>query len=181
MSARYFCNALHAPWWRDRAKSGGQLVEQVIHMFDLMRYLMGDPVGVFCHQENLFHRALPDYTIEDVSATVVHFRSGALAVVYATNGAISNKWINDYRIVAQKLTAEFTDANHAILHHTDELERPPTRIKSDRNYYLYEIRDLLTAIRTGGATRCPMQEGAKSLDLVLAASRSAQQHSEIII
>ena len=37
MAARYFCNALHAHWWRTREKSGGQVVEQAIHMFDLMR------------------------------------------------------------------------------------------------------------------------------------------------
>ncbi|MBZ0301655.1 MAG: Gfo/Idh/MocA family oxidoreductase [Anaerolineae bacterium] len=179
MSARYFCNALHSPWWRDRSKSGGQLVEQVIHMFDLMRYLMGDPIHVYSRQENLFHRALPDYTVEDVSATVIHFDSGALAVVYATNGAIPNKWINDYRLVAQKLTVEFTDANHATFYHTDGTDVPPTVIASDQNYYLREIQDLLTAIRTGSATRTPIREGAKSLDLVLAASASADSHREV--
>ena len=56
MSTRYFCNALHAPWWRMRDKSGGQIVEQVIHMVDLMRYLIGDPVTVFSIQNNLFHK-----------------------------------------------------------------------------------------------------------------------------
>src|SRR5919106_4111518 len=50
MSARYFCNSLHAPWWRDRSKSGGQLVEQVIHMVDLMRYLVGEPISVYSRQ-----------------------------------------------------------------------------------------------------------------------------------
>lgn len=34
MAARYFCNSLHASWWRQREKSGGQLVEQAIHMLD---------------------------------------------------------------------------------------------------------------------------------------------------
>ncbi|MCA9888154.1 MAG: Gfo/Idh/MocA family oxidoreductase [Anaerolineae bacterium] len=179
MSTRYFCNALHSPWWRDRSKSGGQLVEQVIHMFDLMRYVMGEPEAVFSRQENLFHRALSDYTVEDVSATVVHFRSGALAVVYATNGAIPNKWINDYRLVAQRLTAEFTDANNAVFYHTNEPERPPTHIESARNYYIHEIQDLLNAIRTDGITRTPMREGAKSLDLVLAANQSAEQGAEV--
>ena len=32
MSARYFCNSPHAPWWRHREQSGGQLVEQAIHI-----------------------------------------------------------------------------------------------------------------------------------------------------
>ena len=26
----YHCNALHAPWWREQAKSGGQILEQAI-------------------------------------------------------------------------------------------------------------------------------------------------------
>jgi len=88
MSARYFCNSLHAPWWRDRSKSGGQLVEQIIHMVDLMRYLMGDAISVYSRQENLFHREVADYSVEDVSASVFGFQSGALGVIYATNGAI---------------------------------------------------------------------------------------------
>src|SRR5690606_5337314 len=29
-SASFHCNALHAPWWRDRTRSGGQMVEQLI-------------------------------------------------------------------------------------------------------------------------------------------------------
>jgi len=36
------------------------------------------------------------------------------------------------------------------------------------------MRDLLDAIRTGGETRTPLREGAKSLDLALAATRSAE-------
>ena len=73
MSARYFCNALHAPWWRNRDLSGGQLVEQVLHMVDLMRFLMGDAITVNSRQQNIFHREIEDYTVEDVSATIFGF------------------------------------------------------------------------------------------------------------
>jgi predicted dehydrogenase len=178
MSARYFCNSLHAPWWRDRNKSGGQLVEQVIHMVDLMRYLMGEPVSVYSRQENLFHRDLVDYTVEDVSATVFGFRDGAIGVIYATNGAIPGKWINDYRLVAQKLTAEFSNANNALFHFTTENPIRTQTIKSEKNVHLAELQDLLTAIHTDGQTRTPLREGAKSLDMALAASRSAETHQE---
>ena len=43
LTARYFCNSLHSEWWRDRSKSGGQVVEQIIHLFDLARFLLGEP------------------------------------------------------------------------------------------------------------------------------------------
>ena len=97
MSARYFCNSLHSEWWRSREKSGGQLVEQVIHMVDLMRYLMGEAVTVYSRQENLFHQDRADYTVEDVSATVFSFKNGGIGVIYASNGAIPGKWTHDYR------------------------------------------------------------------------------------
>jgi predicted dehydrogenase len=179
MSARYFCNSLHAPWWRDRGKSGGQLVEQIIHMVDLMRYLMGDAISVYSRQENLFHRDVPDYTVEDVSATVFGFPGGAMGVIYATNGAIPGKWINDYRLVSQKLTAEFTNANNAVIHFTAETPVRTETISSDKNIHLAELQDLLAAIHTDGQTRTPMREGAKSLDMALAATQSAETHREV--
>jgi predicted dehydrogenase len=179
MSARYFCNSLHAGWWRDRSKSGGQLVEQIIHMVDLMRFVMGDPVSVYSRQENIFHREVADYTVEDVSATVFGFRGGAIGVIYATNGAIPGKWINDYRLVAQKLTAEFSNANTALFHFTEETPLRTETIHSEKDVYLAELQDLLGAIRTDGQTRTPLREGAKSLAMALAATQSAETHQEI--
>ncbi|HZJ22324.1 MAG TPA: Gfo/Idh/MocA family oxidoreductase [Anaerolineales bacterium] len=179
MSARYFCNALHAPWWRQRELSGGQLVEQVIHMVDLMRFLMGDAISVYSRQENLFHKEVNDYTVEDLSVTVFGFPEGGMGVIYATNGAIPNRWINDYRVVSENLTTEFTDANHATFHHTAEPGRQPEVIDSDRDIYLSEMHDFGTAIRTGQPARVPLREGAKSLDLALAATRSAQSGNEV--
>ena len=178
MSARYFCNSLHADWWQQRDKSGGQLVEQAIHMVDLMRYLMGEAVTVYSRQENLFHRDLPDYTIEDVSATVFGFESGALGVLYATNGAIPDRWISDYRVVARHLTAEFADANNATFTFTSRLGAPAETVAGKQDVYLREMQDFLSAVRTGGEARTSMREGARSLDLALAANRSAQTGGE---
>lgn len=181
MSARYFCNSLHAPWWRSREKSGGQLVEQIIHMVDLIRYLLGRPVSVFSRQENLFHQDVPDYTVEDTSATIFGFNTGALGVIYASNGAIPNRWINDYRVVTRNVTAEFTNANNAIFHMTAESGVPQRVIASERNVHRAELLDLIAAIRTGGQTRTPMREGALSLELALAATTSAQTHREVLL
>lgn len=174
MSARYFCNALHADWWRMRDKSGGQIVEQVIHMVDLMRYLMGRPATVFSMQNNIFHQDIQSYTIEDVSGTLIGFKNGGIGVIYATNGAIPGKWINDYRLVAQRLTAEFTDANHATFTDTSGAYLLMNTIASEQDYYKLEMLDLYEAIRTGGATRTPLREGALSLELALAATHSAE-------
>jgi predicted dehydrogenase len=178
MSARYFCNSLHAPWWRNRDLSGGQLVEQVIHMIDLMRFLMGEPATVYSRQENLFHRDVEDYSVEDVSATVFGFPGGGVGVIYATNGAIPGRWINDYRVVSKNLTVDFTNSNHATFYRTAQGDREEV-IASERDIHLAEMRDFVRAIRTGGQTRTPLREGAISLDLALAARRSAETGKEI--
>ena len=148
-------------------------------MVDLMRYLMGDAVSVYSRQENLFHRDVRDYTVEDVSATVFGFESGALGVIYATNGAIPDKWINDYRLVSQKITAEFSNANNALFHFTSETPVRTEAISSDKNIHLAELQDLLAAIQSDGQTRTPLREGAKSLDMALAATQSAETHREV--
>jgi predicted dehydrogenase len=181
LTARYFCNALHAPWWRRREKSGGQLLEQVIHLLDLFRYLGGEPAAVFCRQDNLFHRGVPDYTIEDVSATLVTFRHGGLGVIAATNNAIPGKWTHDYRIVAHRMTAEFLGPNHATFTPTAEPPGAPIEVASDCDFRREQMLDLFRAIETGGVTRTPIREGAKTLDLALAAARSAAEGREIAL
>ena len=180
MSARYFCNALHASWWRDRSRSGGQLVEQVIHMLDLMRYVMGEPVSVYSLQNNVFHRHMPDYTVEDVSGTVIGFAGGGVGVVYATNGAIPGKWINDYRAVARGVTVDFVDANHATFTYTAGPQLRIESVASEESYHLRELLDLYEAIVEDRGTHTPIREGALSLDLALAARRSAETRSVLL-
>jgi predicted dehydrogenase len=173
MTARYACNSLHSWWWKDRSKSGGQIVEQVIHIFDLARYLLGEPVGVYSVQDNLFHQAVEGYTIEDVSATTITFQSGSIAVISATNGAIPNRWDSDWRICLPGLTVDFSDANHAMFHLTGSTSPEVIPFESEKNLYLAETLDLIAAIREDRRPAVPIEEGVLSLNLVLTAAQSA--------
>ena len=175
LTARYFCNSLHRWWWRDRSKSGGQLVEQVIHILDLARFLMGEPIRVYSMQENLFHQGVEGYTVEDASGTVVRFNSGGMAVFAASNGAIPGRWDYDMRKILPGLTADFEDANHAVFHYTDRTWPMTTTIASEKDVHLAETLDLLEAIREDRPTAVPIEEGVRSLRLVLAAAQSAEE------
>jgi len=130
---------------------------------------------------NVFHRDVPDYTVEDVSATVVSFANGALGIVYATNGAVPGKWIKEWRVVTGKLVAEFADWNRATFIHTDSPECVPEPVTSEQDVFQLQVQDLVTAIRTGGQTRTPLRDGARSLDLVLAAQRSSDTQAEVLL
>lgn len=175
MMGRYMCNSLHSPWWRDKTRSGGQIVEQIIHIFDLIRYFMGKPKLVFTSLNNIFHRDIPDYTVEDVSGTVIVFENGGIATVSATNGAIPGKWLAQLDLIAKGLTANFIDANHATLYYTLNPWEHKVEIASNKDIYLAETLDLLDAIEQDRQTQVPMIEGAKSLQLVLSAARSAEE------
>jgi predicted dehydrogenase len=179
MIGKYFCNSLHAPWWREKEKSGGQMVEQIIHTFDLVRYFLGRPRSVFARTANRFHRDVERYTAEDVSVTAIEFESGALATVAGTNGAIPGQWISSAELVAGKLTASIAGPNDATLHLTDRDPVETRRIQKEQHGFRLEAEDLLNAIETGGMTRTPIREGAETLRLVLAA-RDAGERGEVV-
>ena len=79
-----------APWWTDKKLSGGQLTEQTIHNLDYIRYTFGEPDTVFSMATRGFVKEFQNYDTDDLTATVVRFKSGALATVatgcYATAG-----------------------------------------------------------------------------------------------
>ncbi|MBE0410517.1 MAG: Gfo/Idh/MocA family oxidoreductase [Anaerolineales bacterium] len=181
MLGRYACNSLHSNWWRSREHSGGQLVEQVIHLLDMSRYFFGEPIKVFSLQDNLFHRDVESYTNEDVSATVIQFASGSVATIAATNGAIPNRWEYDWRLVTKEVTADFSDSNNATFYQTAQEGVPTSVISGKDDLYLAETMDLLEAIRENRETFVPIDEGVRSLNLALSATLSAQKETPINI
>jgi len=80
------------PWWRVKSLSGGQIAEQTIHQFDIIRYMIGDPEEVFTYGARgyITDAECPGYDTEDVSTTVVKFKNGIIGVIstgcYATSG-----------------------------------------------------------------------------------------------
>jgi len=77
-------------WWRDKNISGGQIVEQTIHQFDIIRYVFGEPDEVFTYGTRGFLKGVENYNTDDLSTTVVKFKNGVLATIstgcYATGG-----------------------------------------------------------------------------------------------
>ncbi len=77
-------------WWRDKALSGGQIVEQTIHQFDIIRYMMGEPEEVCTFGTRGFVRNVPNYDTDDASVTIVKFKNGAVGAfstgAYAKTG-----------------------------------------------------------------------------------------------
>ena len=73
-------------------ESGGQMVEQLIHIVDLARYQLGEPQCVYARASNFFHRDVERYDSDDLSAIVLGYDDGRLAVLNATNDAVPGRW-----------------------------------------------------------------------------------------
>ena len=177
-SGTYHCNALHAEWWRERAKSGGQIVEQVIHQIDLIRHLMGEPDSVYARMANLFHQATPRYDVEDVSVIVFGWDDGRIATLNASNIAVPGLWHKDWAVYAERMTGRFTGWNDAVLTRTDGSGSNET-IAGNTDPFVAQLDDLARAIRSGSSPYAPLSEGVGSLRLALAAVQSANERREV--
>jgi predicted dehydrogenase len=177
LQASWMCNNVHSEWWRDQTRSGGQLLEQAIHLYDLACWFLGEPRSVSAAAENLCHQDSPGYTVEDTSAAVVRFASGAVASIVGSNCAIPWEWTGTWTVVCEQLTAAFAGPNQAEFVRTagGKAERSPLAAEGDP--YLDETREFLAAVRARDPKRVstPARDGLRSLRLCAAALESARK------
>ncbi|MGL5838551.1 MAG: Gfo/Idh/MocA family protein [Sphingorhabdus sp.] len=177
MTAAFQCNHLHAPWWRDEAKSGGQILEQLIHLIDLVRHHMGEPDSVYARRSRLFH-AEPGYDVEDVSAIVFGWDDGRIATLNANNIAVNGIWHKEWALFSERMTGRFTGWNDAEFRNADG-QGVPRIIQGADDPFVAQLADLADAICDNRPPLVPLAEGAATLRLALAARQSADERREI--
>ncbi|MEA5013219.1 MAG: Gfo/Idh/MocA family oxidoreductase [Candidatus Limiplasma sp.] len=173
-SAHFECNSLHKRWWRDVHKSGGQVLEQIIHLYDMALYTMGDAARVAGFADTLCHGDVPDYTAEDTSAVSIRFQNGALGAITGSNCAIPGRWNSGFHIVFENLVADFTDHNHGRLVFTKEENREEL-LDFDTDVFFAENEYFMAVIRGEKPEIAPIGEGFKGLALTAAALRSSKE------
>ena len=70
------------PWWSTRALSGGQIVEQAVHVLDLIRLLCGDVVEVNAYA-NAAPPGTPGADVDGATVAILKLQSGAVGTVAA--------------------------------------------------------------------------------------------------
>jgi predicted dehydrogenase len=180
-SGSFHSNALHAPWWRERALAGGQMVEQLIHIADLCRASLGMPRTVYATAANLFHRDVERYTGEDVSAMVLGYDDGRIGVLHASNAAIPGRWMKGWQVVAERATGLFSDWNSAeIVTHTGG-EATSEMVRGTTDPFVAQLADVAEAIRDRRQPLVPLREGLDTLRIVLTARQSADEGREVAL
>ena len=80
-------------WIQKEETSGGMVVEEVCHWFDLLRYFGGEISQVHCNTNEWIH---PDFDFEDIAYINLRYKNGAIAHITHSLcgfGYLLNLWI----------------------------------------------------------------------------------------
>lgn len=159
------------PWWRQRDKSGGQLVEQTTHMVDIARYFVGDVEAVSGTFVSLT-KPSPDWTIDNASILTLYFENGAIGSITSAC-MLGQGFKTGLDLFARNCIVEFTYGGIRIR----EPGSSPQEIKARVNMYYEENRAFIDAVKTGDSSliRSPYEDAVKTLEATLAADISARE------
>jgi predicted dehydrogenase len=167
----YWLDSVPPPaWWIKEARSGGQMVEQTTHIFDLARLLVGEVVEVYAVTSRTERAAFPECDICDVATTTLRFGTGAVGSIAST---CLLRW--PHRIGLHL----FCDAMALELSEFDLMVdigrgRPLRQAQGDPS--IREDRDFIDAVQgKPDRIRVPYREALRSHRLALAAARSARE------
>lgn len=135
-----------AAWWVRETGSGGQLIEQVTHVFDIARVLMGDVASVFAVGVHVDRQQFPDADIITASGAVLTFTSGAIATLAATC-LLGWRHRMNIQFVADGVALDLSETQLRVdVGHTRTIHRPRV------DPFVQEDRAFVEAVRGGSAT-----------------------------
>ncbi len=154
-------------WWIKRDMSGGQVVEQTTHIFDLARFLCGEIETVYTEMDTILHTDISGFTIEDVGVFTLRFTNGAVGVISNTSAAQPTGGAVGLKIIAKNLQLEISSQYTKIYKGMES-----TEIRHSVNPYLEEDRKFLESIVKNTETEVPIEEGLRTLAVTLATVES---------
>jgi len=161
-------------WWRKMATSGGQLVEQNIHLVDMLRYLFGEPKTAYAAQGRgiITQEICPGYDVPDYSTAVITFESGVIATLFTACyiGEDGSGIRSGLTIIGRDQSMEYD--LRSSLRVCKRGEETLLKVKVDQG--MIEDRAFIDAVKKHdpAAVRSPYGDAAKSLKLALAINAS---------
>ena len=162
------------PWYPKYATCGGQLLEQNIHHFDMLRYLFGEPATVYCAGGRGIIE-MEGYDLHDYSSAVITMESGVVATLF--NGCYlregSPGYINGLNIHCADRTIRYKLRDKVTLETRTE---NVTYWKRAADWQTTMNRIFIDAVRTGdtSAILSPYEDAMETLRLCLACNESME-------
>jgi predicted dehydrogenase len=164
-------------WFGEKAKSGGQILDQTSHLIDLLGYLMGEVASVSANFGYEAFKPRKDLDIADSGVMSLRFANGALGSVVNSCGLGFRGPTPGIRLMGEGFFIEFT-YNSLRISTPEENREEGVDLGAG---YEAESRAFLEAVLTGRREKilCPYAEGMRTLAVVLAANRSAEEGQSI--
>ncbi|PKM63187.1 MAG: oxidoreductase [Firmicutes bacterium HGW-Firmicutes-21] len=175
--------------WRGtkRIDGGGALMNQGIHGVDLLQYIAGPIKSVYAVSKTLVRKI----EVEDTLSAVVDFESGATGVIQATtsvfpgyprrleiNGDKGSIALEETSIVRWDIdNSKYEDI--VLQPAMSSSASTPTAISTDG--HTRQILDVIRAIKTKTKPLIDVNEGRKSVDIILAIYKSAEEKRTIFL
>lgn len=175
-SLRYACGRVGMDWFWDEDNGGGPLLENSVHAFDMLRFLIGEVDEVHAMGGNAFNEDRAPQL--DTAAVTLRFDGGAVASVgcgqaWEWGFAQENSYFAHDKAVVE-LVGTFDNPEH--LHYVLRSD-PDETIKLDRpehDLFELELDHFAQCIRGGTVPLVTGQEGRKSIAVCLAVKESVR-------
>lgn len=157
-------------WWIRGAQSGGQMVEQTTHIFDLARLLVGEVEEVHAVTGRTPRADHPDCDIGEASTAMLRFADGAVGSISST---CLLRWPHriGLHLFCDGLAIEMTEFELMV----DVGQGRPVR-RAEGDPFLREDRDFIDAVQgKPNRIRAPYAEAMRTHRLTTAATRSARE------
>ena len=159
-------------WWSFQEKSGGPIVEMITHHIDRMRWIVGEIERVYAEYDNIFHRGIKNFTIDDVSTLSLRFKNKAIGII--TSSCLSYNPDFYERILAKNMEIDIGWKEIRIYE-----KNKVTSIQFEGNPMQREDEHFINSVKEGKKTKIPYEEGVKTLEVTLSALKSAKTHQPV--
>jgi predicted dehydrogenase len=165
----YWMGGMPGKWWREKAKSGGQVLEQTTHEIDLARYLFGEVKTAYAvRRKDLVPNA--DYDVEEASAVSMQFESEVFGVMFSACFIKAGMRRSGLDIFCEDGSLEYHLRRSLVLSTADGVQTWEVKNKCTIDM----DRTFIEAVRTGDGSkiRSTYSDAVKSAELSIAANES---------
>ncbi|GIX06551.1 MAG: hypothetical protein KatS3mg115_0954 [Candidatus Poribacteria bacterium] len=163
---RVHVNTPGTPWWRVFCESGGQIVEQATHLYDLARYFAGEVVAVHGWGGD---RLNPLIDFEDVATVNLRFENGVVGNITSTSLVRTGTYALE--LIGHDYHLQLDYGRNRMVGHVGERW---VELEAKESGYGRQIERFLEAVRRNDPSpiRSDYLDGTKTLAVTLAANES---------
>ncbi len=175
VQVRYQLGPVNKDWFWDEADGGGPLIENTAHVFDMLRFLLGDAERVYAEGGSTL---APGRSVTAEAVCTIRFRGGTVVSLAAGAGGIwaydeSERWVLNYDDLNVELSGAFDALRSLRLMRRDEATIEE-RWWAETSGWTEEISHFLACVRGEDQPRATGADGRAALELGLAVKESVR-------